>query len=230
MVLRFFAFFFRSWTYEITRPMECVRMSTIQVFFIVYSLIQRFVIGLQRWAFFLAIFVVFHWWLYTAFSISRLLQIKQNQKEAITITRVQFERIQEAYPKEDSYFYVNGKYIKLKAGNKLDPIISEIKLIRLGKKPLSQRKKTLCFSKRLLSKFRQVKNSIVLDSGRALSPDIFGWPKNPLQMDSKGRKGLSTTRLMTWLRCLGSSPWGHPGVLNRCRLPRCMSEVISVDL
>lgn len=141
MKFRFLIIFFKSWTYEITQVMEWFRLSTIQALFITYILIQRFLIGFQSWALWVSVFVVIHWWLYTWFSVSRLLQIKQNKKEAIVISSSLLYKIQESYPKEDCYLFLDGKYIKLKAGEKLNLACDELTLIRVGKKPLSDRRK-----------------------------------------------------------------------------------------
>ncbi|MBE6135071.1 MAG: hypothetical protein E7179_03555 [Erysipelotrichaceae bacterium] len=134
MIKRFFVFLVKPWTYELDYIPEAFRLALIQLVFWVYSFFQQPTFGLPEWArwFWVPIWVIC--WVGTAMSIGRFVQISGNRKNAKTVTKEQFGKIMDAYPKDEAYLLVDGRYICVRSESREMPFDSAT-LIRLGKNP-----------------------------------------------------------------------------------------------
>jgi len=80
------------------------------------------------------------WWLYTGFSIGRMIQIKANKKHAKKLEKSKIPSLLKAYPKQPLYAKVNGKYLKISSEEDVNEN-DDIVLICIGKKPIYELKK-----------------------------------------------------------------------------------------
>ena len=140
MIKRFFAFLLMIWTYELSYVVETFRLVLVQLVFWVYTFFQRPVFSLPVWTKWIWVPIWILCWVGTAMSIGRLVQIKDNRKNAKTVTRDQLRKIMDLYPKDEAYLLVNGQYICIRPKSREISFDSAV-LIRLGKKPLSEKRK-----------------------------------------------------------------------------------------
>lgn len=142
MIVRFFTILQRKWTYEVEYTFEIWRLILIHVVTIGFSAIIYHIPEVPLWLYLifgLGLSFIF-WFFYFSYSIGRLIQIKANRKYAIHITYEQLVQIMDAYPKQDLYCKVNGKYKRVRNVNDVQHS-DEILLITIGKNQLQNLKK-----------------------------------------------------------------------------------------
>ena len=138
MIIRFFTFLVKTWTYELGYIAEVFRLVLIQLVFWVYTFFQRPVFGLPEWAKLIWAPIFLLWWIGNAMSVGRFVQISGNRKSAKTVTSEQLGKIMDAYPKDEAYLLVDGRYICVRPESR-NMLFNSATLIRLGKKPLSNK-------------------------------------------------------------------------------------------
>ena len=141
MIIRFFSILQRNWTYEVEYGLEVSRMFFINI----TTLLPLFVIlrveSIPKWLKIVLIVVLMVcWWYYLRYSIGRFIQIRNNKKYAIMISREQLIEVFNEYPKQKLYCKVNGKYRKITSENGIKEL-DEILLITIGKKQIYNLKK-----------------------------------------------------------------------------------------
>ena len=137
MMVRFFTILQRNWTYEVEYTFEILRMILINVVTLGIPAIVERIPDAPFWV--LCVFgfaPAFIFWLsYFRYSIGRMVQIKTNRRYAVIITKEQLVKIMDAYPKQDLFCKVNGKYKRIKSADEVKDDDS-ILLITIGKKQL----------------------------------------------------------------------------------------------
>lgn len=142
MVKRFFAIFFRNWTYEIKYSMEIIRLLVIQILFFLYICINPLVIKyLERTKLFLVWVPVMIFYMYANFfSFGRFIQIRQNKRYSKLVSPEQLKAIQKAYPNEKMYVYFENQYNCILPNSSFLPS-DQVLLITIGRTQLFDKKK-----------------------------------------------------------------------------------------